>query len=254
MLKDFGVPVYIIFLAYALLILAQWPAATLIQNGSITLGILLNEWLIVAGLPLGLAWRWKVSLSQTFPFQKPIKRELFWTALMTLSLAIVIDYLTFLSEWLWPPDPVIKTLLDKIMTVEGLADGAWRWVLLCLTPAFCEEFFFRGFFQNTLVRHWGRRTTLFATALAFAFIHGIPQYWHLYFILGFYLSWLLLIRQNLWLPIVAHLVNNSWTYFSHVTGRKIPGGDQWVTIDSFAMGVCFLVFTLAVTQFVKRNA
>lgn len=242
-------PVHIIFFAYAILVLAQWPAAWLIQNSSITLGILLNEIVVVAGLPIGLARHWKIPWRQIFPFPEPKKQELFWVVLMTLSLAVVIDYLTFLSEKIWAPPAEVAAMLERLMTVETAAQGAWRWVLLCLTPAFCEELFFRGFFQNSLGRHWGTRTALFITALAFTLIHGIPQYWHLYFILGLYLSWLLFVRQNLWLPILAHMLNNSWTYLSHIFGQKIPAGGEWVPLDSLMMGICIIVFVLSVRRF-----
>lgn len=210
------VPISILFLATFLLVFAQWPASTLIQNVSLTLGILLNEGLVVAALPLWLVHHSKIPFAKIFPFQKPRRKELFWVFLMTLSLAVFIDTLTPLSERIWPPPPEVKNLLEKIMTVENRYEGIWRWVLLCLTPAFCEEIFFRGFFQSTLNHHWGKIPSFLTTALAFALIHGIPQYWHLYFILGFYLSWLMMVGQNLWLPILAHLINNSWTYLNHV--------------------------------------
>lgn len=242
-------PVYILFLAYLLLVLTQWPASYLIQNVSITLGVLLNEWLIVAGLSLGLAYHWKIPWRKVFPFHKPTGKELFWTILMTLSLVVLIDHLTFLSEKILAPPTPIKNLLEKIMRVEGPGEGIWRWVLLCLTPAFCEELFFRGFFQNTLGRHWGKNTALFCTAICFALIHGIPQYWHLYLLLGLFLSWLLLVGQNLWFPILAHLINNSWTYLTHVFGAKIPTGEEWVLFDSLVMGICIILFAWSAKRF-----
>ncbi|MBI4125700.1 MAG: CPBP family intramembrane metalloprotease [Deltaproteobacteria bacterium] len=242
-------PVYVILLSYTFLILAQWPAAYLIQNVSITLGILLNEILIVAGLPIGLVRHWKIPWGQIFPFRRPKTRELVWTVVMTLSLVVLIDYLTFLSEKIWAPPGAIKNMLERLMAVDNFPDGAWRWFLLCLTPAFCEELFFRGFFQRSLESHWGPRTALLATALAFTFIHGIPQYWHLYFILGLYLSWLLFIRQNLWFPILAHLLNNSWTYLTHVLGYTLPAAETWVPVNSLVMGICILVFAFSSLRF-----
>lgn len=243
-------PLSICFLAYAVLVLAQWPASYCIQEISLTLGILLNEWLIVAGLPLWLVHHGKYPKAVLFPFRRPKGKELFWTVLMTFALLILIDYLTFLSEKIWMPSPEVKIFLKKIMTVENHYEGIWRWMLLGLTPAFCEELFFRGFFQGSLSYHWGKRlswlaTPWLATALAFALIHGIPAYWHLYFILGLFLSWLMSIGQNLWLPILAHLLNNSWTFLTHVLGVQIPAQGNWVPFDSLVMGICILIFMVS---------
>lgn len=248
-----GPPVYILFLAYLLLVLAQWPASYFIHYVSLSLGILLNEGLIVAGLPLWLTHRWKIPFPKTFPFRKPKKKELFWAILMTLSLVFLIDYLTFLSEKIWAPSEEVQTLLEKLLRVEGISEGVWRWFLLCLTPAFCEEIFFRGFFQNTLRTHWSERLSLVTTAFLFALIHGIPQYWHLYFILGLFLSWLLLVSRNLWFPILAHLLNNSWTYLTHLLGYEIPSGKSWVTFDSAVMGICVIVFFISTKRFCQET-
>lgn len=250
-------PLYIAFFAFSFLLVAQWPASYLIQDVSITLGILLNEWGIILGISLLMAFLWKIPFKTMFPFQKARGAPFLWAIISTLCLLVIIDYLTFLSEQLWPPPPEIKTMLEKVMTVETLGDGVWRWFLICLTPAICEEIFFRGFFQNTLNHYLERRWSLFLTAVFFALIHGIVHYWPLYFLLGLFLSYLMLAGQNLVFPIVAHLLNNSWTFLSHVLGYKIPRGETWQNQDTLVFGVCVIIFILAIkgfTRCVKRSA
>jgi len=242
-------PIYIPFAAYALLLLAQWPTSTLIQKNYLTLGILLNEWVVIMGLSLLIWKKWPVRFSSLFPFRKITKPFFFQTVVMTLALVIVIDYLTFLSEKIWAPSPEIEALLEKIIGVASLSDGLWRWSLICLTPAFCEEFFFRGFFQNTIQHHWGKKLSLVLSATLFALIHGIPAYWHLYFILGIYMGWLLLISRNLWLPILAHLINNSWTFLTHISNSNLPHDKVWHPVDSLIMLAALAVFALSSFRF-----
>ncbi|MDO8494441.1 MAG: type II CAAX endopeptidase family protein [Deltaproteobacteria bacterium] len=208
---------YLVFLAYAILIASQWPATWLSQHLSFSTGILLHEWGLVMGLPLLLWKKSRLSFQEMFPLHKPKKKEIFWTIAMTLALAILIDYLTPLSEQFFPPPPEIKILLRKLIAFDGWQDGLWRWFLICVTPAICEEFFFRGMFQQSLAHYWGGKTALFITAACFALIHGIPAYWHLYFLIGLFLSWLMFAKNNLWLPILAHLINNTWTFFNGVS-------------------------------------
>lgn len=242
-------PLYVVFFSLFVLILVQWPASYLIHQVSLTLGILLNEWVFVLSLPLLIASRWRLPLKKIFPFQKPKARALLLTIIMTLSLVVMIDYLTFLTEKIFSPSEEIKSFLEKIMSVEGSGEGAWRWFLICLTPAVCEEIFFRGFFQATLNYHWGRLLSLFLTAISFALLHGILEYWHLYFILGFFLSFLMLVSRNLWFPIFAHLLNNSWTFLTHALGYKIPQGETWQAQDSIIFGACLIIFALSSLRF-----
>lgn len=209
---------YIAFAAYSFLLLAQFPLSYLIQNVSLSGGILLNQFLIVSGTALLIQYFSRTPFLSLFPFKGISARPLFWLILMTLALDVMIDHLTFFSEQILPPPPAIKALLKKIMGAQNTPEGLWKFFLLCITPAFSEEFFFRGFFQNTFRHHLGKKWALWITAAAFTLIHGIPWYWHLYFILGFYVSWLFLRSGNLWYPIFAHLINNSWTYLNNIFG------------------------------------
>lgn len=246
-------PLWILFASFALLALVQWPSSFLIQNVSLTWGVLLNEWLFVAGIPFLIAWQLKIPFQELFPFKRVTEKTILWVVVMTLSLVVVIEYLTFLSKQILPPPLEVKAVLERIMTVGSVQEGIGRWFLICLTPAFCEEFFFRGFFQNTLAVHKGKIYGLWITAAAFALIHGIPWYWHLYFILGFYLSWLLMESGNLWFPVLAHLINNSWTFIHHALGNKIPVGGSWQGTDSLVLGICVVVFALASFQFTQKK-
>ena len=239
-------PLAIVFLSFALLLLLQWPSSLLIHNISITLGILLNEWIFVAGIPMLIILKYKTPLQAAFPFKKPDAKALWWLIVMTFALVILIDYLTFLSEKILPPSREVKMMLEKIMHVESFGEATWRWFLICLTPALCEEFFFRGFFQNMLGHHWGKKISLILTAVFFALIHGIVVYWHLYLLLGFYLGWLMLVGKNLWFPIIAHLINNSWTFLTHPLGHTLPRGGIWLPHDSLIMLACVIVFAISV--------
>lgn len=242
-------PPYIPILWFSILMLLQWPASFLIQNVSLSLGILANELVFVAGIPLLIAWKWKTPAAKAFPFKLLQPKPVLWVVLMTFSLVVIVDYLTFLSEQILPPPPEVKALLDKIMMIESFGDGAWRWFLICLTPAFCEELFFRGLFQNTLTHYWGRNLSLALTSISFALIHGIPWYWHLYLLLGFYLSWLMFQTGNLWFPILAHLINNSWTFINHVLENRIPSEEIWKGTDSLVLIICVVVFALSAFRF-----
>lgn len=244
-----SIPKYIPFFALSLILIFQWPASYVIQNISRTLGALTYEWFIIAGVPLLIARYYTIPRAQIFPFKSISKKTLLYTLLMTFSLLVIIDYLTFLSEIVLPPPPEIQAVFSKLMLARSQWEVAWIWFLICVTPAVCEEIFFRGFFQRVFGWQWGEKLALVVTATAFALIHGIPWYWHLYFILGFFLSWLLFKKENLWLPMLAHLLNNSWTYIHHLLGTKIPREGIWRGSDSLTLIACLIVFWIAAWRF-----
>lgn len=243
------IPPYIPFFALSFIVLIRLFAPQLMQKTSILFGTLTYEWIIIAGTPLLLAKFYKVSFSRIFPLKPIKKKSLLYTLLMTFSLVVLIDYLTFWSEFLFPLPPAIKSALGKLMETGSFGEGIWRWFVICITPAICEEIFFRGFFQNSLSQHWKRRTAFIVTAVAFALLHSILWYWHLYLILGFYLGWLLYKSGNLWLPIIAHLLNNSWTYINHAVGNKVPTGGVWKETDYLVFIVSLIVFFVSARLF-----
>lgn len=247
-------PVSLAFLLFSLLAILQWPASYTIQNISLTLGILFYEWIFVAGVPLFVGIRLFKVKHRLFPFGRPRKQWLLAMIVMTLALAVLIDYLTFFSEKILPPPVHVKKMLEQLMMVNSFPEGAWRWFLICLTPAFCEEIFFRGFFQRCCDQRWGVKIGLILTAIAFALIHGIPWYWHLYLILGVYLSWLMKIGRTLWLPILAHLINNSWTFINHALNQTLPMHGEFTNADAAVFAACAVVFFLAASKFSRDAA
>lgn len=101
---------------------------------------------------------------------------------------------------------VTKALLSDVS--HG---GLWaNLIVVALLPAICEEIFFRGallkiLFQYTKSPHWA----ILLSGVIFSLFH-----WQFYgFIpragMGIFFGYLLLYSGSLWLPIIAHFVNNA---------------------------------------------
>ncbi len=238
-----------VFLILALLSLLQIPSSHLAQKGMFSASILINEW----GVLLGGVWLWtkilKLPWKKVTVFRQVRAKQIGWLLLLAISLFILIDYLIFLGEQVWAPDPQIKTFLDLLMTANTTAEILWKWFLLCITPAICEEILFRGFFQPSLVRQYGVFFGMAITALFFALLHGIPAYFHLYFLLGFLFCWLYQVTKNLWFPILAHLLNNSWTFGMHLFSKEIPQNGIMQPFDFFVMLICIGLAAAATRRF-----
>lgn len=122
----------------------------------------------------------------------------------------------------------ITTAFLNVTTIQGLMFNIF---LIGLIPAFGEEFIFRGIFQKIFINmtkniHIG----IFISAFLFSAIHMqfygfIPR-----FLLGAFFGYLFQWSGTIWLPIIAHFVNNTFSVvLSFLLNYKIINGN----IDSF---------------------
>ena len=91
-------------------------------------------------------------------------------------------------------------------------------------PAIGEELIFRGYLQQKLAKRFGdMNASIFLTAFLFSLIHFhfdglIPR-----FVLGILLGYLFYWGRSLWLPILAHFVNNAQgVVLSHPFSTRKP--------------------------------
>jgi hypothetical protein len=95
--------------------------------------------------------------------------------------------------------------------------------MIAVLPALGEEFLFRGVLQRLFIewtknRHFG----VWIASFIFSFIHFqfygfIPR-----FLLGLYFGYLLVWSSSIWVPVVAHLINNGFAViYYHFAGGKM---------------------------------
>lgn len=240
-----------VFLTIAVVALLQYPASVLFVPQSLSIAILINEILVVAGVPLAIAFWKKIELPRLFPFLRPSWHLVVWSIVLMVGADIVIDYLTAASELFLPLPEEHRATLEKVMAAPSLSAFGMKLGLICLLPGICEEILFRGFCQTSLTAHLGTKPAIMITALLFALLHSNPWYFHLYVLLGFLLSWLYAVSGTLWIPILAHTLNNAWTFTSHHLGLEIPVRTFFHPIDIMLLGFGLLLVIVAVRKIIK---
>jgi membrane protease YdiL (CAAX protease family) len=103
------------------------------------------------------------------------------------------EHLKFLTEWTRPPEP------GRAVFVA---------LLVALVPAFCEEFFFRGYVQSRLVAIWPPGAAILLTSTVFALVHYDPQHVAEVLPIGLYLGWAAWRSGSVWLSMLLHALNN----------------------------------------------
>ena len=120
------------------------------------------------------------------------------------------DWLSGVEQWMIEKEDNIDNLLELLITQGTIGAVILNIVIMSVLPAIREELIFRGVFQKILYRLFrSGQAAVWVTAFIFSAIHFqffgfLPR-----FILGLVFGYLFLWTRNLWLPILAHFVNNA---------------------------------------------
>ncbi len=115
-----------------------------------------------------------------------------------------------------------RVLRQFLVPTENVGMLLFNLLVIAVTPAVCEEFFFRGALQTIMVR-WLRNphVAILITSFVFSAFHGdiyglLPR-----FLLGLLLGYLYYYSGSIWVNALVHFVNNAiavvcyYLYYEH---------------------------------------
>ena len=116
-----------------------------------------------------------------------------------------------LETWITEKEEKADNLIEMIITSRTFWSMMLNLATIAILPAIGEELIFRGVFQKILGRLFrSDHIAIWVTAIIFSAIHFqfygfIPR-----LILGLVFGYLFLWSGTLWLPVIAHFVNNAF--------------------------------------------
>ena len=156
--------------------------------------------------------------------------------IIMLIMIVIAGSLSTINEMI-PVTPAMKlyftAMEDKYMQqvevmsqMKGIPDLLVSLVVMAFVPALVEEVFFRGGFQNLMHRSTGNMwVSIIVTSLLFSAIHFSFYGFFARTALGIVLGLLFATSQNIWVPILAHFVNNAiavgQVYYLRSTGQSL---------------------------------
>ena len=234
----------LVFLSFSIIVTFQFIISIFISKGFVSSGLLINEIIVVAGLPVFLISIFDFNRQKMIPLPMPDVKTVFLVLIMVLGAVVMIDYLTAASEHFFPLPQKYKDAFVKLIAAKSLAGVIWKTFLLCVLPAICEEIYFRGFCQTSLAAKWGNNKAIFVTSLLFAALHGNPWYFHLYFLLGVLFGAIYATTGSLWMAIFAHFLNNAWTFLTNVFNFHLPLTKSFTPNDAIILILAITIFTI----------
>lgn len=171
------------------------------------------------------------------------------------------EWITGVGEWMKEKEDHASKLTGMLITSTGAGSLVINILILAVIPAFGEELIFRGVLQQLLIRMFkSPNLGVWITAVVFSTIHlqffgFLPR-----LILGLSFGYIFLWTRNLWLPIIAHFINNSLPvvliYFSGDKWLNGKGGNfklhnSWILLLSLL--ICILIFYFLKREFKKHG-
>lgn len=162
------------------------------------------------------------------------------------------ETLKTIEDWMRSSELQAKEFTDNLLKVTGLSALLLNIILIAVLPAIGEELYFRGVLQRIIGEPKNMMVGIWLAAFIFSAIHMqfygfIPR-----FLMGAFFGYLVYWSGNLWLPIMAHFVNNGlavvFFYFKH-NGHHVPDietigteSTRWIGVTSGFIGVVGIVF------------
>lgn len=168
---------------------------------------------------------WKDSTKKTLQLTVPHLPVLLWGMAAIVSVSPLIDLLSTWNQGLHLPESmkaVEQWMINsekaaEITTNQLLNTSSWggfimNILIIAIMAGIGEELLFRGILQKILI-NWTRNTHLgiLCAAIIFSAIHF--QFFGFFprMILGMVLGYLYVWSKSIWVPIIAHALNNALT-------------------------------------------
>lgn len=166
-----------------------------------------------------------------------------------------INELLPLPDWIRAMEEAQKQLLERTLLRE--TNLIFNLAVLAVTPAICEELFFRGYVQRQAERSLGAIGGIVFSGLVFGAYHLRPTQIIPLTLVGLYLAYLTWHYRSLWPAIVGHFAFNG---FAVVIGAIVSreGGLNLEEVENIRVPWYLLVISVVilgmVVQFMRRNA
>ena len=160
------------------------------------------------------------------------------------------SFLDWLEEWMQKNETLAAEVTEKFLDVNSVSQLLLNVFIVALIPAIGEELLFRGVVQKIfteLFKSPGAAilvTSILFSALHFQFYGFLPR-----MLLGILLGYMLVWSGSLWLPMVAHFINNAagviLVYLYHTGSINIDPDKVGAENDSFSALVTGTLFLIA---------
>jgi len=173
------------------------------------------------------------NLSTIFRIKKPTTKEILAFVVGLIILIPLLQSLIYVQNYLFQQlsnsfvfFESIKEFADKLdeimsntylllLNASSVIEIIFVVIIVSISPAICEEFFFRGFVQKSFEFSLKPFWAIFITSFSFALYHFNPYGLFALFILAFYLGFSAYQSNSILIPVILHFINNFVSVISY---------------------------------------
>ena len=158
------------------------------------------------------------------------------------------EFMSGIEQWMKNSEENAGVLSENFLKVTSIGGLLVNLIMMAVLPAIGEELVFRGVFQRVFTEwfknyHWG----IIASAALFSAFHMqfygfIPR-----MLLGLSFGYMLVWSGNIWIPILAHFVNNAFGVIYYYLFYKGMVTDNLQTIGTMKDGVTLAIISLVLS-------
>ncbi|PIQ08534.1 MAG: CPBP family intramembrane metalloprotease domain-containing protein [Ignavibacteriales bacterium CG18_big_fil_WC_8_21_14_2_50_31_20] len=162
------------------------------------------------------------------------------------QLAEAIPLFQYLKEIADSLDKLMESSYGIILNANSIFEMIFVILVVSITPAICEEVFFRGFTQKSLEYSMKPLWAILLTSFAFALYHFNPYGLIALTLLAMYLGFAAFQSKSILIPIILHFINN----FISIVSYYIWGNDELMNTaivkpDEFTVHIFSLILLTA---------
>jgi sodium transport system permease protein len=193
------------FTTFALGLVVVFYGSLLLQGAGTVTTLLVTEYGFFLLPTVAIIAAFGFSPRDTLSLRRPPAGGLIAAILIGMSAWAVAAGV--LIRLLPPPESLVRAL-EQLLLIDGKPASLWIvWLAIGLTPALCEEAFFRGLILSGL-RTLGVWPAVILCGLLFGLAHSSIYRLLPTFFIGVLLTWLVWRTGSIWTSIVAHALNN----------------------------------------------
>ncbi len=190
--------------------------------------------------------------------EKPVGLTLLLSVLVILASVPVINFLAEFNMNLSLPERLsglesrireteseAEELMNLFLSDTSVSRFVINLIMIAVVPAIGEEFFFRGVLQRIFIEWFrNRHVGIIIAAILFSFMHlqflgFIPR-----ILLGALFGYMLVWTGSIWVPVLAHFVNNAIAVTFYFFYNRGLIGDELNTVGSDKESIIYTISSI----------
>ncbi len=149
-----------------------------------------------------------------------------------INYTFAMNSMLDLPDWMSSLEKEASGFTEAFLKMKGPGDLIYNLLIIALIPAIGEELLFRGLIQQLLKGMFNNVhlavlfSAIFFSSMHMQFYGFLPR-----MILGMVLGYMFVWSGSLWLPIIAHFVNNAATILFSYYAENMPFNQDTIGVD-----------------------